>query len=42
MRYIIDTNILLFYISEKDRLSKEVSDLLWDSSNMTMLLWHML
>jgi len=33
MRYIIDTNILLFYISEKDRLSKEVSDLLWDSSN---------
>jgi len=33
MRYLIDTNILLFFISERDRLSKEVSDLLWDSSN---------
>jgi PIN domain nuclease of toxin-antitoxin system len=33
MRYLIDTNILLFYISENDRLSKEVSELLWDNSN---------
>ncbi len=33
MRYLIDTNILLFYVWEDDRLSKEVSDLLWDSSN---------
>ncbi|MDR2595331.1 MAG: type II toxin-antitoxin system VapC family toxin [Fibromonadaceae bacterium] len=33
MRYLIDTNILVFFISERDRLSKEISDLLWDSSN---------
>jgi PIN domain nuclease of toxin-antitoxin system len=33
MRYLIDTNILLFAIKENDRLSKEVSELLWDSSN---------
>ncbi|MDR2583816.1 MAG: type II toxin-antitoxin system VapC family toxin [Fibromonadaceae bacterium] len=33
MRYFIDTNILLFFVSEEDRLSKEVFDLLWDSSN---------
>jgi len=33
MRYLIDTNILLFFISENDRLSKEVFELLWDSSN---------
>ncbi|MDR2554073.1 MAG: type II toxin-antitoxin system VapC family toxin [Fibromonadaceae bacterium] len=34
MRYLIDTNILLFYIWEDDRLSKEVFDLLWDNSNI--------
>ncbi|MDR0517798.1 MAG: type II toxin-antitoxin system VapC family toxin [Fibromonadaceae bacterium] len=33
MRYLIDTNILLFIILEKDRLSKEVSELLCDTSN---------
>jgi len=33
MRYLIDTNILLFTVKEEYRLSKEVSDLLWDSSN---------
>jgi PIN domain nuclease of toxin-antitoxin system len=33
MRYLIDTNILLFYISERDRVSKEVFELLWDTSN---------
>jgi PIN domain nuclease of toxin-antitoxin system len=33
MRYLIDTNILLFTVKEEDRLSKEVSELLWDSSN---------
>jgi len=33
MRYLIDTNILLFVIKEDERLSKDVSDLLWDSSN---------
>jgi PIN domain nuclease of toxin-antitoxin system len=33
MRYLIDTNIFLFVIKENDRLSKEVSELLWDNSN---------
>ncbi|MDR2555421.1 MAG: PIN domain-containing protein [Fibromonadaceae bacterium] len=33
MRYLIDTNILLFHIFDRDRLSEEVSELLWDSSN---------
>jgi len=33
MRYLIDTNILLFTVKERDRLSKEVFDLLWDSLN---------
>ncbi|GBU26227.1 hypothetical protein R83H12_02921 [Fibrobacteria bacterium R8-3-H12] len=33
MRYLIDTNILLFAIKEEDRLSKEVSELLLDTSN---------
>jgi PIN domain nuclease of toxin-antitoxin system len=33
MRYLIDTNILLFTVKEEYRLSKEVSELLWDSSN---------
>ncbi|MDR2582485.1 MAG: type II toxin-antitoxin system VapC family toxin [Fibromonadaceae bacterium] len=33
MRYLIDTNILLFIIKEEDRLSKEVFELLWDNSN---------
>ncbi len=33
MRYLIDTNILLFAIKEEDRLSKEVSGLLLDPSN---------
>ncbi|MDR2584318.1 MAG: hypothetical protein LBC75_12635 [Fibromonadaceae bacterium] len=33
MRYLIDTNILLFFVLEDDRLSNEVYDLLWDSSN---------
>jgi len=33
MRYLIDTNILLFIVKERDRLSKEVFDLLWDSLN---------
>ena len=33
MRYLIDTNILLFAIKEEDRLSKEVSELLLDPSN---------
>jgi PIN domain nuclease of toxin-antitoxin system len=33
MRYLIDTNILLFAIREEDRLSKEVSELLCDTSN---------
>jgi len=33
MRYLIDTNILLFYIWENDRLSKEVFELLCDTSN---------
>jgi len=33
MRYLIDTNILLFTIKERDRLSKEVSELLYDASN---------
>jgi PIN domain nuclease of toxin-antitoxin system len=33
MRYLIDTNILLFAVQEEDRLSKNVSDLLWDTSN---------
>jgi tRNA(fMet)-specific endonuclease VapC len=33
MRYLIDTNILLFLVTEDDRLSKDVFDLIWDSSN---------
>jgi len=34
MRYLIDTNILIFAVrKENDRLSKEVSELLWDNSN---------
>ena len=33
MRYLIDTNVFLFYVRESDRLSKEVSELLWDTSN---------
>ncbi len=33
MRYFIDTNIFLFFVQEKDRLSKEVYGLLWDTSN---------
>jgi PIN domain nuclease of toxin-antitoxin system len=33
MRYLIDTNILLFYVLERDRISKEVFELLWDTSN---------
>ena len=33
MRYLIDTNIFLFFVRESDKLSKEVSDLLWDTSN---------
>ncbi len=33
MRYLIDTNILLFMIKESDRLSKDVSELLFDTSN---------
>jgi len=33
MRYLIDTNILLFYIWENDRLSKEIFELLCDTSN---------
>ena len=33
MRYLIDTNIFLFYTLEKDKLSKEVFELLWDTSN---------
>jgi PIN domain nuclease of toxin-antitoxin system len=33
MRYLIDTNILLFYVLEDNRLSNEVFDLLWDNSN---------
>ena len=33
MRYLIDTNILLFFIRESDRLSKEVFELLCDTSN---------
>nr|AGS52401.1 hypothetical protein [uncultured bacterium contig00085] len=33
MRYLIDTNIFLFYVQEKDRLSKDIFELLQDSSN---------
>jgi PIN domain nuclease of toxin-antitoxin system len=33
MRYFIDTNIFLFYIREKDRLSKNVLDMIEESSN---------
>jgi PIN domain nuclease of toxin-antitoxin system len=33
MRYLIDTNILLFIVKEKDRLSKDVAELLSDYSN---------
>ncbi|MDR1830469.1 MAG: PIN domain-containing protein [Candidatus Fibromonas sp.] len=33
MRYLIDTNILLFTVKERDRLSKDVSELLYDASN---------
>jgi PIN domain nuclease of toxin-antitoxin system len=33
MRYLIDTNIFLFYVQEKDRLSRDVYELLWDPSN---------
>ena len=33
MRYLIDTNILIFTVKENDRLSNEVSDLLWDRTN---------
>jgi PIN domain nuclease of toxin-antitoxin system len=33
MRYLIDTNILLFIVNEDDRLSKEIFELLWDRSN---------
>jgi PIN domain nuclease of toxin-antitoxin system len=33
MRYLIDTNILLFTIKERDRLSDDVFELLFDSSN---------
>jgi PIN domain nuclease of toxin-antitoxin system len=33
MRYLIDTNILIFTVKDNDRLSNDVSDLLWDRSN---------
>jgi len=33
MRYFIDTNIFLFYIRERDRLSKNVLDTIEESSN---------
>jgi PIN domain nuclease of toxin-antitoxin system len=33
MRYFIDTNIFLFYIREKDRLSKNILDTIEESSN---------
>jgi len=33
MRYFIDTNIFLFYIREKDRLSKDVLNAIEESSN---------
>jgi len=33
MRYFIDTNIFLFYIREKNRLSKNVLDTIEESSN---------
>ena len=33
MRYLIDTNILLFTIKERDRISSDVFELLFDSSN---------
>jgi PIN domain nuclease of toxin-antitoxin system len=33
MRYFIDTNIFLFYIREKDRLSKNVLDTIEENSN---------
>jgi len=33
MRYLIDTNIYLFIIQEKDKLSKEVSDIIADYEN---------
>ena len=34
MRYLIDTNIFLFYTLENDRLSKEVFELLCDPLNI--------
>jgi PIN domain nuclease of toxin-antitoxin system len=33
MRYLIDTNILLFAIKESERISKDVSELIWDTLN---------
>jgi PIN domain nuclease of toxin-antitoxin system len=33
MRYLIDTNILLFFIQEKDKLSKDVWNILADYEN---------
>jgi PIN domain nuclease of toxin-antitoxin system len=37
MRYLIDTNIFLFFIREKDRLSKNVFDILTDYENIIYL-----
>ena len=34
MRYLIDTNILIFSIREKDRISKDILDIIEDSSNL--------
>lgn len=33
MRYLIDTNIFLFTVNEQDRLTKEVNELLCDTTN---------
>jgi PIN domain nuclease of toxin-antitoxin system len=37
MCYFIDTNIFLFFIREKDRLSKNVFDILTDYENIIYL-----
>ena len=34
MRYLIDTNILIFSIREKDRISKDILDIIEDNSNL--------
>jgi len=33
MRYLIDTNILIFYIMDPDELTREVEDILYDYGN---------